>query len=66
MLEEIRAHGHVLNPGRYVGAEDVEEDDEPFETKLQRLALVLEEHFAEGGRLEAAIRENLGRLIIGG
>jgi len=66
VLEEIRAHGHVLNPGRYVGAEDVEEDDEPFETKLQRLALVLEEHFAEGGRLEAAIRENFGRLIIGG
>jgi type I restriction-modification system DNA methylase subunit len=25
-LDEIRAHGHVLTPGRYVGAADIEDD----------------------------------------
>ena len=34
-LEEIRKHGHVLTPGRYVGAEAVEDDGEPFEEKMQ-------------------------------
>ena len=33
-LEEIRKHGHVLTPGRYVGAEEVEDDGEPFEEKM--------------------------------
>ena len=32
-LEEVRKHGHVLTPGRYVGAPPQEEDDEPFETR---------------------------------
>jgi type I restriction enzyme M protein len=36
-LEEIRAHGHVLTPGRYVGAPPGEDDGEPFEQKLERL-----------------------------
>ncbi|MFO0750885.1 MAG: class I SAM-dependent DNA methyltransferase [Myxococcota bacterium] len=57
--EEIRAHQHVLTPGRYVGAEDVEEDAEPFEEKMARLVKTLEEQFAEGARLEKVIRTNL-------
>ncbi len=60
--EEIRGHGFVLTPGRYVGAEDVEADDEAFEEKMARLTATLKEQFAESARLEAAIRENLGRL----
>ena len=36
-LDEIRGHGHVLTPGRYVGAAEAEEDDEPFEEKMRRL-----------------------------
>ncbi|WP_404363306.1 N-6 DNA methylase [Corallococcus coralloides] len=61
-LEEIRNHGFVLTPGRYVGAEDVQDDDEPFALRFQRLTSTLEAQFAEGARLEAAIRENLRRL----
>ncbi|MBU6427867.1 MAG: type I restriction-modification system subunit M [Cyanobacteria bacterium REEB65] len=57
--EEIRAHQHVLTPGRYVGAEDVEDDDEPFEEKMHRLVAQLNEQFAEGARLERAILQNL-------
>ena len=33
-LEEVRKHGHVLTPGRYVGAAPQEADDEPFEDKI--------------------------------
>lgn len=61
-LEEIQSHGYVLTPGRYVGAEEAEEDDEPFEEKMQRLTQKLEEQFAESARLEAAIRQNLKAL----
>lgn len=64
--EEIKAHGHVLTPGRYVGAEDVEDDDEPFDEKMKRLVSKLEEQFAESAKLEKVIRENLKGLRNGG
>jgi type I restriction enzyme M protein len=63
-LEEIRQHGHILTPGRYVGAEDEEEDDEPFEEKLRRLSSKLEEQFAEGARIQHVIRESLAKLTV--
>jgi len=58
-IEEIKAHGYVLTPGRYVGAEDIEEDDEPFNEKMKRLTAKLEEEFAESVKLEALIKRNL-------
>jgi type I restriction enzyme M protein len=61
-LEEIAGHGYVLTPGRYVGAPDMEADDEPFEEKMARLTATLHEQFTESARLEAIIRENLSRL----
>ncbi|MCL4458787.1 MAG: type I restriction-modification system subunit M [Chloroflexi bacterium] len=64
--EEIAAHSHVLTPGRYVGAEDIEDEDEPFEEKISRLTGKLEEQFAESARLEAVIRQNLRGLGHGG
>ena len=64
-LEEIRAHGCVLTPGRYVGAEAVEEDDEPFEERMNKLAAKLEEQFAESARLEKVIRGNMKGLGYG-
>jgi type I restriction enzyme M protein len=65
-LDEIRSHGHVLTPGRYVGAADAEEDDEPFDEKLRRLTAALHEHVAEGQRLDALIEANLRELGFGG
>jgi type I restriction enzyme M protein len=56
---EIEQHGFVLTPGRYVGAEDVEDDGEPFEEKMQRLTAKLHEQFAESTRLQETIRANL-------
>jgi type I restriction enzyme M protein len=63
---EIAAHGHVLTPGRYVGAEEVEDDGEPFEEKMPRLVAELEAQFAESAKLEQAIRANLRGLGYGG
>jgi len=60
--EEITDHGYVLTPGRYVGAEEVEDDGEPFEEKMARLTAKLDEQFQESARLEAAIRQNLKEL----
>ena len=65
-LDEIRSHGHVLTPGRYVGAEEVEDDGEPFDVKMKRLVGELEGQFAESARLEAAIKANLRGLGYGG
>jgi type I restriction enzyme M protein len=62
-LDDIRKHGHVLTPGRYVGAEAQEDDGEPFAEKFAHLRRQLEEQFAESARLEAQIRENLGSLL---
>ena len=56
---EITGHGFVLTPGRYVGAEEVEEDGEPFDAKMKRLVAELESQFAQSARLEEAIRTNL-------
>ncbi|MEM2125997.1 MAG: class I SAM-dependent DNA methyltransferase [Candidatus Methanosuratincola sp.] len=63
--EEIAAHGYVLTPGRYVGAEEIEDEGEPFEEKMARLTAKLEEQFQESARLEAAIRRNLRELGYG-
>ena len=64
-LEEVRKHGHVLTPGRYVGAEAQEEDGEPFEDTMKRLVAQLCDQQAEGVRLDAAIAENLKALGFG-
>ena len=64
-LEEIHEHGFVLTPGRYVGAEEVEDDDEAFADKMDRLTTQLAEQMNKGQELEAVIRERLGRLGYG-
>jgi len=56
-VEEIAKHGFVLTPERYVGAEEQEEDGEPFAEKYPRLVAELEQHFKEDERLTNRIRE---------
>jgi len=60
---EIAAHGHVLTPGRYVGAEEVADDGEPFDEKMPRLIAELESQFKESAKLEAQIRTNLAGIF---
>lgn len=55
---EIAKHGFVLTPGRYVGAEEVEDDGEPLEEKMPRLIFELEAQFKESAKLEAQFAES--------
>ena len=59
MLEEIRQHGHILTPGRYVGAAEIEEDGEPFEEKMARLTAELREQTKQAAKLDKLIWANL-------
>jgi len=61
-LDDIRKHGHVLTPGRYVGAADVEDDGEPFAEKMARLSAQWREQRDEAAKLDAAIEANLKQL----
>ena len=61
-MEEVRKHGHVLTPGRYVGAAPLEDDGEPFEEKMARLTKQWREQQAEAVKLDAAIEDNLKKL----
>ena len=61
-MEDIRKHGYVLTPGRYVGAAEQEDDGEPFEEKMRRLAAQWREQRAEAALLDAAIEANLKEL----
>ena len=62
-LEEIKEHDYVLTPGRYVGNEAVEEDDEAFTEKMQRLTTELHEQFTKSHELEQKIKENLKKVL---
>jgi type I restriction enzyme M protein len=64
-LEDLRKHGHVLTPGRYVGAEAAEDAGEPFEEKMKRLTATLREQQTEVAKLDAAIAANLRELGYG-
>jgi type I restriction enzyme M protein len=61
-IEQIAEHGFVLTPGRYVGAEDAEDDGEPIQEKLTRLKTELFTAFEESDRLQAQVRSSLERL----
>jgi type I restriction enzyme M protein len=61
-LDEIRKHGHVLTPGRYVGAAEQEDDGEPFAEKMARLSAQWRAQRDEAAKLDAAIEANLRAL----
>ena len=58
-IEEIRKHNHILTPGRYVGAAEVEDDGEPFEEKMARLTTALREQTEQAKKLDQLIWANL-------
>jgi type I restriction enzyme M protein len=65
-LDEIRKHGYMLTPGRYVGTEAQEDDGEPFEEKMRRLSATLRDQQAEAAKLDATIAANLKEMGYGG
>lgn len=61
-IEEIKRHDFVLTPGRYVGTEEAEADDEPVADKIARLTAELYAEFDRGRELEELLRARLGGL----
>ena len=61
-IDEIKEHDYILTPGRYVGIEEVEDDGEPFEEKMERLTNTLANQFKKSRELEEEIRKQLGRI----
>lgn len=61
-LNEIRNYGFVLTPGRYVGTEEADADDEPIDEKITRLTEELFAEFDRGQQLEEIVRQHLGAV----
>ena len=59
VAKEINSNDKVLTPGRYVGVEDNNEDDIPFEEKMKSITTELSSQFEESHRLEEEIKKNL-------
>lgn len=57
--DDMRSHGYALTPGRYVGTEDIEDDNEPFEEKMERMTAELAEQFRQAEELKKRIRASL-------
>ena len=58
-LEDIAKQDYILTPGRYVGIEEQEDDNEPFDEKMTRLTSELSDLFDESHKLEDKIRKQL-------
>ena len=63
--EDVAAQDYILTPGRYVGIPDAEEDDEPFEEKMERLTGELGKLFEESNQLQEQIRKNMEAIGFG-
>lgn len=61
-IKEIEEQGFILTPGRYVGVAEIEQDSEPFETKMPRLKQELYAMFEESHKLEENIKAQLEKL----
>ena len=61
-LDQIAEHNHVLTPGRYVGSEETEADDEPLDEKIARLTAEVRAGFDQRAELQERVLELLGRL----
>lgn len=61
-VDEVQKNGYTLTPGRYVGTDFVEEDDEEFEAKVKRLTSKLSQQFEDSKELETKIKMNLKKI----
>lgn len=61
-LTEVKEHGYVLTPGRYVGSEDIEEDEESFDIKMKRLTEQLNKQMETAQSLDKEICKQLARV----
>ncbi len=64
-LDDIRKHGHILTPGRYVGFPEEEDDGILFDEKMKELTVQLKEQMEEGKKLDEEIKKNLEGIRYG-
>jgi len=62
-IEEVRSHDYKLTPGIYVGTEEAEEDDVPYEVRIKEFSSQLKELFTESNILQEKIVKELDGLI---
>ncbi|RQW04503.1 SAM-dependent DNA methyltransferase, partial [candidate division KSB1 bacterium] len=62
-LSEVEAQGWSLNPGRYVGVKEEDDDGEGFYEKLEELNEELENLNSEARELEERIAKNISQLL---
>lgn len=65
-IEEVRQHGHVLTPGRFVGAEAAEDYAEDFVARFRSLKGQLRQQFTDSEKLQARINSALAAVDAGG
>lgn len=61
-IDELKKHGFVLTPGRYVGIPDAIDDGIPFEDKMKKLTDQLREQMAKEKDLNEEIKKQLGKV----
>lgn len=61
-LEEVQDQGYILTPGRYVGVEEVENDNIPFDVKMKELSSELSALLDESEQLGKTIRIRIGEI----
>ena len=62
-LEEVRGHNHVLTPGRYVGAADLDDDAVSFSDRFAALRATLSVQMSHGEQSDGVIRNLLERIV---
>lgn len=61
-VKEVRDQKYALTPGRYVGTEEPEDEDAPFEERMPLLLEKLRKEFSKANELEAAINKELKEI----
>lgn len=64
-IDQIKEHGYSLNPGRYVGVAEKEEEGIDFYERLEELSEELEKLNAEAKDMEERIADNVTKLFEG-
>ncbi len=61
-LKDVKEHGYVLTPGRYVGTEELEDDAESFDEKMKRLTKQLDAQMSQAHTLDNEIKKQLAKV----
>ncbi|MDD4282651.1 MAG: class I SAM-dependent DNA methyltransferase [Bacilli bacterium] len=64
-IDDIKQNDYTLIPGRYVGAEEIEDDGISFDEKMKKITLTLSKQFKESKDLEEEIKKSLEAIGYG-